>query len=285
MISGYEVYGLGMVACPMVLVMVPASTDNQGTPIQSEEEECAHTFGIGTREAVGNRSYVGAQQLPQGRTYMRNWDTYVDHLIVDSGASHSICHDRKAFVNIDTTKVITLYSGSNLRTRGAGVGMVSLTVIDEHGNEQLLRRDGWRSPKSGAPPTRSTQGVQGESRPSSSTLDRGPPLGAKEIKAQRRALPTSRSCGGGRPGSSPLGFSNKTMPQAEQPAILLGGLGLWHPDPLGLGHSVPHTLRYNHCRDHGQMRTSSDIDHGTDVRTVFLGVRDRAKIYFTYNAW
>ena len=41
------------------------------------EEECAHTFGIGTREAVGNRSYVGAQQLPQGRTYMRNWDTYV----------------------------------------------------------------------------------------------------------------------------------------------------------------------------------------------------------------
>ena len=60
--------------------------------------------------------------------------------------------------------------------------------------------------------------------------------------------------------------------------ILLDGLDLWHPDPLGLGPSVPHTL--NHRRDHGQTRTS-DIDHGTDVHTVFLGVRDRAKIYFT----
>ena len=62
--------------------------------------------------------------------------------------------------------------------------------------------------------------------------------------------------------------------------ILLDGLDLWHLDPLGLGPSAPHTLRYNHCRDHGQMRTS-DIDHGTDVRTVFLGVRDRAKIYIS----
>ena len=60
--------------------------------------------------------------------------------------------------------------------------------------------------------------------------------------------------------------------------ILLDGLDLWHLDPLGLGPSVPHTL--NHRRDHGQTRTS-DIDHGTDVHTVFLGVRDRAKIYFT----
>ena len=63
-----------------------------------------------------------------------------DHFIVDSGASHSVVHNRHAFEVIDTSRRIQLYSGANVKTDGRGMGTISVMVADENGNARQVRR-------------------------------------------------------------------------------------------------------------------------------------------------
>ena len=65
-----------------------------------------------------------------------------DYFIVDSGATHSVCHNRGAFEEIDFTQEVTLYSGANLRTKSEGIGTIKIHVTTDSGNEVELRREG-----------------------------------------------------------------------------------------------------------------------------------------------
>ena len=90
-----------------------------------------------TRHKAHRRDY---QQKEANRKVMVRHSRALDHFIVDSGASHSVCCNRTAFESIDFTRTITLYSGANIRTKGQGIGIINIVVADVDGNERRMRR-------------------------------------------------------------------------------------------------------------------------------------------------